>query len=192
MEFRNAYSQPQSSPDTSSYYSREFSNPNSSVLFSSPSSPSQSYAESGHEQIDNGVLEALTDGLVSSSSNSLEQFLSGKKRFAAKSVEEMLGLIYEREQIKDEMVRKIDLESAALKERLWETGDWRTGVNPQLDKTRGQIEGELMGLEREKRMEEVACWRDIVRIKGDLREALRDFDQEKRKEILINSQNGST
>lgn len=190
MRFQNAYPTP--SPDTSSYYSYESSSPNASVLFSSPPLPSQSYADQDEREGDNDILDALTDGLIPNSSHSLDQFLSGKKRFAAKSVEEMLGLIYEREQIKDEMVRKIDLESASLKEKLWETGDWLTGINPQLDKTRGQIQGEIMGLEREKRMEEVACWRDIVRIKGDLREALRDFDQEKRKENLITSQNGST
>ncbi len=139
MEFQNAYSLPQSSPDTSSYYSHEFSSPNSPILFSSPPSPSQSYADHDQGEGDNCVLDALTDDLVSSPSDSLNQFLSGKKRFAAKSVEDMLGLIYEREQIKDEMVRTIDLESVALKERLWETGDWLTGVNPQLDKTRDKL-----------------------------------------------------
>ena len=100
-------------------------------------------------------------------------------------MEDVLGLIYEREEIKSNNIRTIDYDSCRTKARLFEIGSWQTGADPQLDKTRGNIERELLGFEREKRFEEVACWRDMTRLKSELREVLREFDGEKRKEALL-------
>lgn len=185
MEFHNIYSVPQSNSYLSAHYYNFLSTSDYSFLSHSAPWPSESYADPTHNENDRGVLEAITDNLTRDSSGVLDQFLTGKKRFAAKSVEEIVGLIYARDSIRYAQGRSIDYESTQLKERLFETGEWQTGLNPQLDKTRGALHRELGGLEREKRMEEVACWRDISRLKGDLREALREFDLEKRKENLL-------
>ena len=131
-------------------------------------------------------LDAIADEVTSSLPQSfLDGFLQRKKRFAAKSVEEILGLIYERESLREEITYAINYQQCHLKTQLLETPDWLTGVNPQLDKTRGQLEGQIVGLDQEKRREDIACWRDVVRLKSELREALRDFDQEYHKTNLI-------
>ena len=153
------------------------------------SQPSDSYAanvlDEGHEDA-TSALDAITDHLTTNtSSDPLGAFLTGKKRFLAKSVEDLLGLLYEREQIKYDSLRKIDYDSAQIKARLFEIDSWRTGINPQIDKTRANIERELLAFEREKRFEEVACWRDTTRLKSELREVLREFDSEKRREAVL-------
>jgi len=138
------------------------------------------------EQPPSGLLEAITHDFSSQhAEDPLAEFLAGKTRFLSQSVEDMLGLLYERERIKYDHALTIDYASCQLKTRLFETGTWRTGMDPRLDRTRGQIEGELLNLEREKRMENVNCWRDVTRLKSELRETLREFDQEKRRHTLL-------
>jgi len=191
MEFHNAHSHTGSYDLVSLAYFDHYSY-FSQVSTPFSSGPNQSYTDQDHEEADTGVLEAITDEFISGSSNALDRILTGKKQFAAKTTQEILGLIYQREEIRYDHARAIDYESMQLKEKLFETGTWQTGLNPQLDKTRGQLQRELGGLERERRMEEVACWRDTTRLRENLREALRDFDQEKRKEQLITGYIGST
>lgn len=185
MEFNNLYPTSITMEPPSSPYSLPYASVHSYYTLSSYSQPSQSAAVYEQENHDVGVLDALTEGLSANSGDALDRFLGGKRQFAAKSVEEILSIIYDRERIRYDQSRRIDYESTKVNERLMEIGPWRTGLNPQIDKTRGQLQREILTLERERRMEEVACWRDITRLKGDLREALRVFDQEKRKEHLI-------
>lgn len=133
-------------------------------------------------------LDALTHRFsTQGQTDPLGEFFTGKRQFLAKSVEDILGSIYERETLRDGNLRHIDYESAQQKSRLFQIDDWRAGLNPNLDKTRSNIERELIGFEREKRFEQVACWRDIVRLKGDLREALHEFQKEKSKDALLGS-----
>jgi len=40
-------------------------------------------------------------------------------------------------------------------------------------------------------MEDIACWRDIVRLKTELRESLRELDHETRRDDLVNGRPSS-
>ena len=188
MEFHNAYPQSVSLPSPLVHQALSYPS-----LFLDPllPEPSQSYVVCNQEENNEILLEAITDNVKPESTHVLDLFLSGKKRFSTKTVEEILGLIYERERIRYEHRSAIDYEQMRVSERLLETGTWRTGFSAQLDKTRAQLHGEIANLDREKRMEDVACWRDITRLKEGLREALRDFDHENRKELLIPSDHGN-
>ena len=59
------------------------------------------------------------------------------------------------------------------------------GINAEVDKVRTNLEREIIGLDREKRMEEVACWRDVARLRAELDEAAREFGRERAKESLL-------
>ena len=96
-----------------------------------------------------------------------------RQTFAARSVEDILSSLYERETLKYDNLRDIDYQSATLRTRLFEIQRWRLGLNPQMERVRFQVEQELASLEGEKRKEHVECWRDVTRLKGDLRDALR-------------------
>ena len=146
--------------------------------------PSDSYAANEDDAV--GHLEAITDDITTQASKDpLAPFFHGQKAFLGKSVQDILGLIYERETLKTENLRRIDYDSSQLKSRLFEIDSWRTGANPQIDKTRAQIDRDLLACEREKRFEDVACWRDTTRLKTELRETLGEFQREKRKEDLL-------
>ncbi len=145
---------------------------------------SDSYAVPGTTQ----VLDALTGGLETTLQHTpLDRFLDRRKRFAAGSVEDILGQIYERQTLKYDLIGNIEEERCYIKSKLLETGQWRTGLNPQLDKTRGQLQSTILALDQEKRREETACWRDITRLRSELREALREFDAEHHKTGLLNA-----
>jgi hypothetical protein len=70
---------------------------------------------------------------------------------------------------------------------LFEIDNLRAGLNPQIERVRQNIVKELHILESDKRRETVECWRDITRLKGELREVMREFGQEKRKAALLGS-----
>lgn len=133
-----------------------------------------------------GPLHGAHDELQKGKSiDPLESFFAGKKEFLVKSVREIMGLIYEREHLKDENIRGIDYDECHTKTRLFEIDHWHPGVNPGIDRIRTNIERELLACEREKRMEEVACWRDVCRQKSDLREVMRDLEREVDRQSLI-------
>jgi len=118
----------------------------------------------------------------------LGSFLSAKREFWATSVEDILGRISEREHIRRENIYQVDYESCQMRTRLYQLDHWRRGFDPQVERIQVQIEREMSSLEREKRFEEVACWRDVTRLSGELREALRELSLEERKAALVEEQ----
>ena len=184
MEFNGYYpttiqaKDPASPPSLPAYCST------SSIPSYSYPAPSQSYgaqeANSGVHQPIDAILESKYLPVVTK--DPLQDFLTVKKSVLSSSAEDILGLIYERNSLKYENLRRITYESVHWGSQLRELGDWNVGVFKDIDKTRGAIEKEIAGLERERRMEEINCWRDITRLKGELRETMQDFNMEKRKE----------
>jgi len=85
----------------------------------------------------------------------------------------MVGLIYEREHLKYENSHKIDYDACRVETKLLQLYEWPVGSNSNIDSTRTNLLREINGFEREKRMEEVACWRDVCRVKSDLRGVMR-------------------
>jgi hypothetical protein len=177
---------PRSPPSQSSFLSSSYS----SALVQ----PSDSYAPHVTPLPGTSSLDALTDSLtVPRAQDPLDEFLSGKRVFLAKSVEDILGSIYERITLKYENLRQLDYQSIRLGTRLLELENCNWGMNPQIERVRVGIEHEINATDMEKRKEEVDCWRDVVRIKTELRETLREFGQEKRKsELLAPSQSSWT
>lgn len=97
----------------------------------------------------------------------LREYLEGKKRFLSRGIEDVLGLIQERVKIKYDLLRQIDYDSCKMQSRLFALYHFQLGLNPNVDRMRSNIDKEQVGLEREKRMEEVACWRDLSRLRGE-------------------------
>ena len=132
------------------------------------------------------TLDAITAACFESpSTDPVEAIFGAKRRFISRSVEDVLGLIYEREQIKYDLFSRIDQESCTTNERLLELETWRAGTNSNADKVRNAVERQLAALEQEKRAEEVACWRDITRLHTDLREMMGEWSQESQRENLL-------
>jgi len=131
-------------------------------------------------------LDALADGLEPPpEGDPLDHFFTGKRVFAASRIENILGLIYEREQLRENNLLRIDENACSVQDRLFPFEYWSPGINAEVDKVRTNLEREIIGLDREKRMEEVACWRDVARLRAELDEAAREFGRERAKESLL-------
>ncbi|NUM55791.1 MAG: hypothetical protein HUU46_19290 [Candidatus Hydrogenedentes bacterium] len=131
-------------------------------------------------------LDAVTDSLaVKPSQDPLDTFFSAKRTFLGKSVEDILGSIYERISLKYENLHQLEYQSIRLGTRLLELNNCNWGMNPQIERVRINLEREILSTDTEKRNEEVECWRDVTRLKTELREVLREFSQEKQKSALF-------
>ena len=131
-------------------------------------------------------LDAITDSFgVKPSQDPLDTFFSAKRTFLGKSVEDILGSIYERVSLKYENLHQLEYQSIRLGTRLLELNNCNWGMNPQIERVRINLEREILSTDTEKRTEEVECWRDVTRLKTELRETLREFSQEKQKSALI-------
>ena len=128
------------------------------------------------------VLDAIADSFSRKKSDDpVDALLGAKRDWLGRSVEDVLGLIYEREQIKYGQFSKIDKEWCKVKEPLFMVDQIHPGLNPNVDRLRNNIQKELAALEHEKRAEEVACWRDVARLRGELREVMRYWSMEKQR-----------
>jgi hypothetical protein len=185
MEFTTYYPTTNQAETPSSPQSLRYTH-SSQIPTSSGPEPSHSYAAPETNDHVYSHIDALVEGIsVSPQADPLERFMSARKRFLGHSVQDMLELVYERETLKYENILRMIYESAHIGSHLLELGDWQVGAFKDIDKTRSQLEKEIANLEKERRMEEVSCWRDITRLKSELRETLKEFNHEKEKEGLL-------
>lgn len=115
----------------------------------------------------------------------LYSFFESKQRMLGNSVRDVVGLIGERQHIKDQNLYKIEYDICKVITKLYELDHWPPETNFSVERKKGQFEKELLTFEREKRMEEVSCWRDVTRLRGELRELMTDVYGEQRRQQLI-------
>lgn len=116
----------------SSFYSSIPYNPYHHSSFSSPAASDSYVPPAGDE-----VLEALTHNITTTpAGDPIDAFFTAKKTFAARSVEDILTSLYERETLKYDNLRDIDYQSTTLRTRLFELQRWRLGLNPQMESAR--------------------------------------------------------
>jgi len=87
--------------------------------------------------------------------------------------------------IEKEHAGQINEEACEAKTRIFSVDHWHPAMNKEADKIRANAEKDILGLEREKRMEEIACWRDTSRLQSELRTVLSEWSGEERKETLL-------
>ena len=88
------------------------------------------------------------------------------------SLVQLVSLIYQRKYLEAKNAAEIDRDICKLR-TLEHQLDLFKVYGP--DKRRITLEGMISNLEREKRSGRVGCWRDIVKLKKDLMEALREY-----------------
>ena len=115
----------------------------------------------------------------------LAQFLSSKREFLNKSLDEIVALINEREQIRDINIYQIEKDICRVHTKMFNLSWQRYNINFDTDKTYQRLQQLVMALNREKRAEDVVCWKDITRLKSYLREFIKEAEQEKRKQVIL-------
>ena len=61
----------------------------------------------------------------------------------------------------------------------------RYQLNPDIEKMYHTLQQQVMRSYGEQRAEAISCWRDVTRLKSDLREPVKELEQEKRKQTLL-------
>ena len=115
----------------------------------------------------------------------LAELLSSKRRFLYKSLEEIVELIEEREQFKDSALYQIDKDICEVRTKMLNLPHEKYVLIPEINKVYNLFQQQVFALYKEKRAEEVSCWRDVIRLKSDLRESDKELEQEKRKQSLL-------
>ncbi len=90
-----------------------------------------------------------------------------------------------RQRLNESFIQGIDSKIANMLHELKELKHWSLGNNPSIETRRIHLEKEVLQLEKEKRINNLNCWRDLLLLKKDLREALSEYKTLMRfKEIL--------
>ena len=126
-----------------------------------------------------------TDLYPSHSKDPLDNFFQAKRVNLTRSVEDITGLIEQREKIKERNLYKIVIGECEINSRLFNLENWYLGVDPVIDKRRATFERDLLDFGKQKRMEETAAWNDILSLKNDLRGVVQDLYKEQIKQGLL-------
>jgi len=119
------------------------------------------------------------------SNDHLDNFFQAKRVNLARSVEDIIDLIEQREKIKERNLYNITLGECEINSKLLNLENWYLGVDPVIDKRRATFERELLDFEKQKRMEETAAWKDILSLKNDLRGVVQELYKEQTKQKLF-------
>jgi len=116
----------------------------------------------------------------------IDRFIDSKKEVLIGSVNGILEQIYERLSIRDSNLYEIDQRIGRADSILDQLDVFELGALPVIDKRKAFIEKELITFEQEKRFEQVACWRDVSRLQGQLLELKQQIDTQANRQKLIN------
>lgn len=96
--------------------------------------------------------------------------------------------IVQRERIKDENLRRILYQEAAIDGQIMRLQSiWPDYLGNEGERMKSGLEMELMRLEQQKRAEEVDCWRDISRLKDKLLDRLIEYRDAARRHEMVGS-----
>jgi len=125
------------------------------------------------------------DMYSSQSKDLLDNFFQAKRVNLGRSVEDITGLIEQRERIKERNLYRIALGECEINSKLHNMENWYLGINPVIDKRRAIFEKELLDFEKQKRLEETAAWKDLLSLKNDLRDVVQDLYKEQTRQKLL-------
>ena len=100
-------------------------------------------------------------------------------------MDDILNRIKEREKIKDRNTWEIDQEICQVHTFMLNHPRNRYAIDMSLLKSYNALQQQVNALDHAKRAEEISCWRDVTRLKNDLRESIKELEQEKRKQSLL-------
>ena len=130
----------------------------------------------------------LEDQTSKSSNDLINTFFSDKVAMLRATLENIISQVEERRSIKERNVVSIRkdmcncqsylLEIEALTKLLY-THDFSMG------RRRTNLDGQMFGLKKDLRSQELSYWRDLVFLKKEFTETLKDYQAAKKKELLL-------
>jgi hypothetical protein len=106
---------------------------------------------------------------------SAEGFFFDKIEVIRQAIVETISEMKSRGKLNQLFILGIDSKITNLLHDLEELKHWSLGNNPSIESRRIHLEKEILQLEKEKRINNLHCWRDLLLLKKDLREALQEY-----------------
>jgi hypothetical protein len=113
--------------------------------------------------------------LNSDNPESTDGFFLDKIERVTQAITETIFEMKNRQRLNESFIQGIDSKMANLLHELDELKHWSLGNNASIETRRIHLEKEVLQLEKEKRINNLNCWRDILLLKKDLREALGEY-----------------
>ena len=138
-----------------------------------------------------GVFSGLSP-LAGKERDLVDDLLANKVEAMQQNIERIEYQIERREKLRKENQYGLDLAMMKCQTDLFECDLWPPGGNTMIEKRRSQLERELQDLDKEKRFEEVAGWRDRQMLLKELREAITDYEAAVRRKGLLDDTGQAT
>jgi hypothetical protein len=124
----------------------------------------------------------------------LEQLVSHRSAVLKAQVESLVAQLYDRGKIHEQTLKSIETDTLRIDEGLLQLEQMmrtcRINPPPELSKKEQNLEGELLNLERQRRDEYTAFWKDQVLLRKDLVELAGAHVAAKARENILDGVNG--
>lgn len=101
------------------------------------------------------------------------QFLHDKKDLTRRNISEILSEIEERKRLSQQIADEIDKEIENQEIQLVDISHWAVGYKQGVDAERRSLRDKIMDLKREKRNEETKCFKDLIALRKELSEFIK-------------------
>ncbi|MFX1517258.1 MAG: hypothetical protein ACFFC6_13220 [Promethearchaeota archaeon] len=124
-------------------------------------------------------------GIESKPLESEEFFFSDKIELIKQAITEIISEMKTRQALNRVFIHRIDSIIDNFTHELNELKHWTLGNNASIETRRIHLEKELLQLEKEKRSNNLSCWKDLLWLKKDLREAVIEYKSLTRMKIIL-------
>jgi hypothetical protein len=155
-----------------------------------PISPTQDKYETLPEENSSGWLTSDITGSGSRGSDTIDDLLASKLEGLHQNIQHIQYQLDNREKLKKQNIYDIDKEMMKSKTELFECENWMPGSNSLIERRRTDLKKQLQQMQKEKRLEQVASWRDQQRLLKDLRDIVDDYRNAFRRKSLVSGSYG--
>jgi predicted RNase H-like nuclease (RuvC/YqgF family) len=142
-----------------------------------------------HEELRKSLEKVVLNRNPDKKGNPLENMLSDKSKSLKASVNALLEEIRLREEINSHQFNKIDKEIRRQHTVLMQLENLKDNyphdLTKDLSEAKDKIKSNVLELEREKRKEQLECWRDLMFLKKYLMVSLKDYWELERKRGIL-------
>lgn len=142
------------------------------------------------EEKNSGWLTSDITGSGSRGSDTIDDLLASKLEGLHQNIQHIRYQLDNREKLKKQNIYDIDKEMMKSKTELFECENWMPGSNSLIERRRTDLEKQLQQMQKEKRLEQVASWRDQQRLLKDLRDIVDDYRNAFRRKSLVSGSYG--
>jgi hypothetical protein len=115
----------------------------------------------------------------------LAQILASKKKIISHNLESILDAIMDREKAKKRILGQLDFELSEIHTRMFGLPKNHYMIDPNVLSVYNSLQQQVLTMKKQMRDEELSCLKDIQKLKTDLQQAKKEFEEQRRKQSLV-------